>query len=116
MLESLFDKFAGLKAPTQVFSSKICEIFRNTSAGFFGITSQQTLHSITVILSATNINRLNQIHSKTYVRLTLKDFCKIKTTFSPFFPNSGASFLIKSLFFNEKVLHHRCFAVNFEKF
>ena len=40
MLESLFDKVAGLKAPTQVFSSKICEVSKNTSSGFFGIASQ----------------------------------------------------------------------------
>ena len=30
MLESLFNKVAGLKIPTQVFSCKIYEIFKNT--------------------------------------------------------------------------------------
>ena len=29
MLESLFNKAAGLQAPTQVFSREICKIFKN---------------------------------------------------------------------------------------
>ena len=30
MLEYLFNKVAGLKAPTQVFSSEYCKIFKNS--------------------------------------------------------------------------------------
>ena len=30
MLESLFNKAAGLRAPTKVFSCEICENFKNT--------------------------------------------------------------------------------------
>ena len=30
MLESLFNKVAGLRAPTKVFSCEICENFKNT--------------------------------------------------------------------------------------